>query len=110
MQFRLVGVEYSSPPLSYDFREFAEHGLAPFSRCSFDIGSRFGERQTVACPTLSRLLAMSHSSKAVARAAQAVWKLRPDSVRGGRPARNREEYLNQNALMDLLLEQHALCF
>ena len=29
MQFRLVGVEHSSPQLSYDFREFAEHGLEP---------------------------------------------------------------------------------
>jgi hypothetical protein len=29
MHFRLAGVEYVSPQLSYDFREFAEHGLAP---------------------------------------------------------------------------------
>jgi hypothetical protein len=29
MQFRLVSVEHSSPKLSYDFRNFAEHGLAP---------------------------------------------------------------------------------
>jgi hypothetical protein len=48
MQFRLICVEYSSPQLSYDFREFVEHGLAPI--LSLFIGSRFGERQTVACP------------------------------------------------------------
>ena len=38
MQLRLVSVEHSSPKLSYDFRNFAEHGLAPIFSLVFDIG------------------------------------------------------------------------
>jgi hypothetical protein len=80
MQFRPVGVEHSSPKLSYDFRKFAEHGLAP-------IFSLFSESAVTRRTYKGRLpdrvasTCMSHSSNDVARAAQAVWKIRPDSVR-----------------------------
>jgi hypothetical protein len=50
--FRLAGVEarHSSPTTFTNSQNMA---WPPFSRCSFDIGIRFGERQTVACRTLS---------------------------------------------------------
>jgi hypothetical protein len=56
MQFRLVGVEHSSPKLSYDFRKFAEHGLAPIFSLVFGIGSDSANSKSH-LPDVSRLLA-----------------------------------------------------
>jgi hypothetical protein len=80
MQFRLVGVEHSSPKLSYDFRNFAEHSLAPIFYLVFDIGSDSANYKRH-LPDRVSPTCMSGSSNAVAWAAQAVRKLRPDSER-----------------------------
>ena len=97
---------HSSPTTFANSRNMAS---PPFSRCSFDMAvDSANDKRSLA--DLVAPTCVSLSSKAVARAAQAVWTLRPDSARGGRPARNCGSYLIGNRLMDLLLDDHALCF